>query len=69
MLLNKYKTQKYKRLFNKYKTMFNKYTTQKYKTLFNKRKTLLKGELQCKTTQKGVREGANTSLSSLIVFF
>ena len=27
-----------------------------------------KGELQCKTTQKEVREGANTSLSSLIVF-
>ena len=27
----------------------------------------LKGELQCKTTQKGVREGAKQSLSSLIV--
>ena len=57
MLLNKYKIQKYKKLFNKYKTMFNKYTTQKYKTLFIKRKTLLKGELQCKTTQMVVKEG------------
>ena len=30
--------------------------------------SLLKGKLQCKTTQKGVKEGAKTSISSLIFF-
>ena len=29
---------------------------------------LLKGELQCKTTQKGVKEGAKTRISSVLVF-
>ena len=31
-------------------------------------RSVIKGELQCKTTQKEVKEGAKTSLSYLIVF-
>ena len=39
-----------------------------FSLLVAKEGRLLKVELQCKTTQKGVKEGAKISLSSLIAF-